>query len=51
MKISGKKPTREERKILEKNNIDTYSWLIKSHTTKEIKLIHRETGEIKTITL
>lgn len=51
MKIRGKKLTREERKILEKNNLDTYMWLIKSHTTYELKLIHKETGEIKSIAL
>lgn len=51
MRIRGRKPTREERKILERNEVDTYIWLVQSHTPYELKLIHKETGEIKIITL
>lgn len=51
MKIRGRKPTREERKILAKNDLDTYEWLIQAHTTKEMKVIHRETGEVRIIEL
>lgn len=51
MKIRGIKPTREERKILIKNDIDTYEWLIQKHTSTEIQIIHKETGEVKIIKL
>lgn len=49
MKIRGKNPTREERKILVREKLDTYTWLIQSHTPTELKVIHRETGEVKTL--
>lgn len=51
LKIRGIKPTREERKILIKNDIDTYEWLIQKHTSTEIQIIHKETGEVKVIKL
>lgn len=51
IRIRGKKPTREERKIIESNDLNTYMWLVKIHTTNELKLIHKDTGEIKVITL
>ena len=47
MRIHGRKLTREERKILTKNNLDTYVWLVQSHTPNELKIIHKETGEVK----
>lgn len=46
-----RKPTREERKILIENNLDTYKWLVRKHTSTFIELINVDTGEIKTIQL
>ena len=48
-KIRGTKPTREERKFLMKNKLDTYMWLVQSNNTNTITVIHRETGEVKTL--
>ena len=49
--IRGRKPTREERKLLLNNEIDAVKWLIKKHTSAFIELIHIETGEVKIIDL
>ena len=49
MKIRGTKPTREERKWLVKNDLDTYIWLVKRNTPTEIVFIHSQTCELKTI--
>ncbi len=51
MRISGHKPTYEERKILMKEGLDTYVWLVKKHTSNFIELVHKETGEIKVVKL
>lgn len=51
MKSSGRKPTREERKIIAKANLDTYEWLVQKHTTTELQIISRKSSEIKIISL
>lgn len=48
-RIRGRKPTYEERKILTTNGFDTYAWLVTKNTPTFIELMHRTTGEIKTI--
>lgn len=50
MKIRGRKPTREERKIFNENNLDTYVWLIMKNTPTFMEVVNRDTGEVKTIT-
>jgi hypothetical protein len=37
----GKKPTREQRKLMTKWKVDTYDWLVECETSTEIVLIHR----------
>lgn len=48
-RISGRKPTREERKFIQKEGLDTYEWLIQKNTTTEMHLIHAKTKEKKII--
>jgi hypothetical protein len=49
MSKKGKKPTYEQRKIMQRNGIDTYMWLVQSETPNELRIIHRETKEVKVI--
>lgn len=49
MHIKGRKPTREERKIIEKAKLDTYTWFVQKNTNTELYLLHKETGERKVI--
>lgn len=46
-KIRGRKPTRDERKVLEKNKLDTYVWLIQSNNPSYLQVVNRDTGEVK----
>lgn len=47
--MNGKKPTREQRKLIMKNKLDTYKWLVFKDTSDELHLIHKETGEKKVL--
>lgn len=49
MRISGRKPTREERKIIANAGLDTYTWLVQKNTNNEMQVINKSTGEIKVI--
>ena len=37
----GKKPTREQRKLMLKWNVNTYDWLVERETSTELVLIHK----------
>ena len=37
----GKKPTREQRKLMQKWNVNTYDWLVERETSTELVLVHR----------
>ena len=37
----GKKPTREQRKLMMKWKVDTYDWLVERETSTELVLVHR----------
>ena len=37
----GKKPTREQRKLMEKWKVDSKDWLVERETSTELILIHR----------
>lgn len=37
----GKKPTREQRKLMDKWKVNTYDWLVERETLSELVLIHR----------
>lgn len=45
-----KKPTYEQRKLIQKHGLNTYDWLVSKDTPKQMVLIHRHTEEFKTIT-
>ena len=45
----GKKPTREQRKLMVKWKVDTYDWLVERETSTELVLIHRHFEEKKKI--
>lgn len=47
MRISGRKPTYEERKIINCAKLDTYKWLVQKNTPTFLQLINRESGEVK----
>ena len=46
MRIRGRKPNYEERKILMKAKLDTYVWLVTKNTQTYLELCNRNTGEI-----
>ena len=37
----GKKPTREQRKLMEKWRVNTMDWLVSKDTATELVLVHR----------
>lgn len=45
-RINGKKPTREQRKIIDAAGLDTYEFLVQQHTSTKIRLISKDTGEV-----
>ena len=45
----GKKPTREQRKLMEKWKVNTYDWLVERETSTELVLIHRHFENTKKI--
>ena len=45
----GKKPTREQRKLMEKFKVNTYDWLVERETLSELVLIHRHFDKTKII--
>lgn len=46
---NGKKPTREQRKLLLKWKLDTNSWLVVKDTPTEMVLVHRHFDKTKKI--
>ena len=45
----GKKPTREQRKLLQQWKLDTYNWLVVKDTPTEMVLVHRNFDSIQRI--
>lgn len=45
----GKKPTYEQRKLIQRLGLDSYQWLVVKDTSTELVLIHRDANTIKTI--
>lgn len=37
----GKKPTRQQRKLMEKWKVNTQDWLVERETLSELVLVHR----------
>lgn len=47
--MQGRKPTREEWKILEANDLNTREWLVQKNGNEKMQLISKESGKIITI--
>ena len=45
----GTKPTREQRKLMEKWKVNTQDWLVERETNNELVLIHRNFNTKKII--
>ncbi len=45
----GKKPTREQRKLMEKWRVNTQDWLVERETLSELVLVHRHFDNTKKI--
>lgn len=45
----GKKPTREQRKLMTKWKVNTYDWLVERETLHELVLVHRHFDNTKKI--
>lgn len=45
----GKRPTREQRKLMEKWKVNTQDWLVERETLSELVLIHRHFDNTKKI--
>ena len=45
----GKKPTREQRKLMEKWKVNTQDWLVERETNTELVLRHRHFDKTKII--
>lgn len=45
----GKKPTREQRKLMEKWKVNTQDWLVERETLSELVLVHRHFDKTKKI--
>lgn len=45
----GKKPTREQRKLMEKYKVNTQDWLVERETLNELVLLHRHFDKTKKI--
>ena len=47
--MKGKKPTRQQKKILEKAGFNPYDWLVLKNPTDSLVIQHKEKGNIETI--
>ena len=45
----GKKPTRQQRKLMQKWNVNAQDWLVERETLSELVLIHRHFDKTKII--
>ena len=45
----GKKPTREQRKLMEKWKVNTQDWLVERETLSQLILVHRHFDKTKKI--
>lgn len=45
----GRKPTYEQRKLIQRWGLNTTEWLVAKDTSTEMVLVHRHTNQCKTI--
>lgn len=43
---NGKKPTREQRRIISKNNLDPHEWLVCKALPDELEIVNKTTNEL-----
>ena len=43
--MNGKKPTFNERKILERDGYDTRKWLVQKNTSEFLQIVNKDTKE------
>lgn len=48
---NGKNPTVRQSKLMTQSGLQSDQWLVVKHTSTEMVLVHRETGETTTIVL
>lgn len=46
---NGKKPTRQQRKLMEKWKLDTRAWLVIKDTPTAMELVHRDSDKTKRV--
>lgn len=46
---NGKNPTVRQKKLMTQEHLNYESWLVVKDTPTEMQIIHRNTGEIRTI--
>ena len=46
----GKKPTYEQRKLIQKAGLDSHDWLVVKDTSTELVLVSRDNKDTKSIT-
>ena len=44
-----KKPTREQKKLIQKGKLNPADWMVERDTTEEMVLVHRHSGQKKII--
>lgn len=47
--MHGKKPTREQRKLMEKWHINTMDWLVRKNTPELMQMIHCYSDKVRVI--
>ena len=49
MRKSGRKPTYQERKIINKNGFDSYEWFVQKNTNEFLVIVNKTTGKVESI--
>ena len=47
--MKAKKPTYQQRKLIERENLDTYKWYVQKDSPQEMQIKNVETEEIRII--
>ena len=46
---NGKKPTREQRKVIERWGFDAHNWFVVKDTTTEMLIVHRHSDKTQRV--
>lgn len=47
--MRGKNPTREQRKFIERQRLNSNNWLVQKDTSEIMQLVHRVSNKVKVI--